>query len=701
MVVDSGCTRTSANKGPFFTNVSPTYVRLATCNAQDTITIHEQGTLLAWAKTVTGETVEINMQNCLLSNHMAKDLLSVHQLVADSDSMVYFSSAKAGLRLADGQEIPFRLEGQLWYLDLHLTNSSESDPFAALAIFEMDEIFTTDTEEALASLPEGLTPIQILHSRFGHMSYRDLKELPKHVEGLSKADSTGRFSFCKVCALGKSTHHTGAEHQKRTVAVGELVAVDMAGPFRTPGIRQEIYATNWVDSYSGFMYVQTHANKRETVQQLRAFIAFMRAHRHVITTLRSDNAKEYISEEFRNTLLQQDPPINRHNTAPYHPTQNSTVELRWRHLKEGVRMLLEQSKLPFRYWPYAIQSACHTLNCRPSKTHVNRLSAYEIFHGKAPDADYIHSFGCAAYMNVPKQLCEDPAMSNRAIQCINLGNSLFDGRKGHYLLDTKSNRIVCSDSVRFDDTLFPLADAEFEYRMREFAENGLFPNQQMINEIPVIAEIVDEVRLQNPDVTVDPKGIIPASSTFMRNQTTLMLPELDVKHSVKGLDEPSLDDSVLSEAATEQQEDDDELEQEWVFGEEEHVMPQPKISPQPTQKFSQYGRPYVANPKYAQLCHFDATCKCDSCAFTRCYAFLANSKGKQMRSTARLRQVPYSAARSDPELWKKWFFLCVRKRLMSSLSITVCVGSNHRRMWMCCHLCCFSTRKSRMVKLYA
>ena len=209
-------------------------------------------------------------------------------------------------------------------------------------------------------------------------------------------------------------------------------------------------------------------------------------------------------------------------------------------------------------------------------------------------------------------------------------------KKGFYLFDLKSQRIICSDSVTFDETTFPLAELNYNARMIAFDESGLFPSEDMISSVPIFEEIVDEVRQMNPIATTTPNAVNLEEILSMQKRASLLLPDLKTSSEV------DLDDSELSEAETEIDEDS-QLDVEYVFADDEEVVPPPVCS--------KSGRPIKPLQRYIEA----YVCDCESCAFYHAYANLATSVPKQQRASARLQQIPYSMIRKDPELWKIWY----------------------------------------------
>ena len=75
---------------------------------------------------------------------------------------------------------------------------------------------------------------------------------------------------------------------------------------------------------------------------------------------RSDNAKEYVSEQFQSFRLQNG--ILHQTSGVDTPSQNGVVERKNRYLIETVRALLFQMQVPKHFWVDAVSIACFFIN---------------------------------------------------------------------------------------------------------------------------------------------------------------------------------------------------------------------------------------------------------------------------------------------------------------------------------------------------
>ncbi|GFS44584.1 hypothetical protein Acr_00g0091130 [Actinidia rufa] len=91
-----------------------------------------------------------------------------------------------------------------------------------------------------------------------------------------------------------------------------------------------------------------------------------------VRTLRSDNGREYVSNDFRSALSQHG--LLQQFSCPYTPEQNGVAERKNRSIMTVVRCLLCGMHVPKHFWDMAVLTATYLLNRTPSR----------ILLGKAP-----------------------------------------------------------------------------------------------------------------------------------------------------------------------------------------------------------------------------------------------------------------------------------------------------------------------------
>ena len=77
-----------------------------------------------------------------------------------------------------------------------------------------------------------------------------------------------------------------------------------------------------------------------------------------------------------------------------------------------ARSMLQHSGCDVDHWGFAVRSATHIRNRMPTKGNPNRLSAYQMETGKAPDLSKLVPFGTVGYAHqlYPQHPCPPPPM---------------------------------------------------------------------------------------------------------------------------------------------------------------------------------------------------------------------------------------------------------------------------------------------------
>ncbi|KAI3644889.1 hypothetical protein MP228_011053 [Amoeboaphelidium protococcarum] len=137
----------------------------------------------------------------------------------------------------------------------------------------------------------------------------------------------------------------------------------------------------------------------------------------VVQSLRSDNAKEYLSNEFAGYL--QDNGIMHELTVPYTPEQNGVSERKNLTIFNKVRTMLIESKLPEQFWGQAALAAVYLSNISPSSSNPQSKSPYEVWSGRLPKSSHLQIFGQHSFVHVPVE--KRSKLDRRAVECIFMG----------------------------------------------------------------------------------------------------------------------------------------------------------------------------------------------------------------------------------------------------------------------------------------
>ena len=162
-------------------------------------------------------------------------------------------------------------------------------------------------------------------------------------------------------------------------------------------------------------------------------------------TLRSDINGEYISNLFDDFCKDQG--IHHEFTVPYSPQQNGVAERKNRTILNAIRCMLIHSGLSRSFWTEALLTVIFVQNHLPTTAPAAGKIPITAWTGKTPSVSHFRTFGCIAYIHVPKETRHklDPP----GLKVIFLGYS--DHSKGYRFYDPSSQKVIISRDAIFDE----------------------------------------------------------------------------------------------------------------------------------------------------------------------------------------------------------------------------------------------------------
>ena len=119
-----------------------------------------------------------------------------------------------------------------------------------------------------------------------------------------------------------------------------------------------------------------------------------------IKTFRSDNGREFTSNEFKN--LCKESGIKRELSTPYNPQQNGVAERKNRTITEATKAILHDQDLPMHIWAEAARTTVYVQNRTPHRV-LKTKNPEEVFSRKKPKFSHLRIFGCHVYIHIPKE----------------------------------------------------------------------------------------------------------------------------------------------------------------------------------------------------------------------------------------------------------------------------------------------------------
>lgn len=205
----------------------------------------------------------------------------------------------------------------------------------------------------------------------------------------------------------------------------DLKHMDMCDPIEeTRGGNKYIAMFN--DDYSGMSWLQLVNTKKNLAAVIENQLNLLETQQgRPIITIRTDNGSEYVNKQLDAYLASKG--IRHEYSMAYTPQQNGEAERLNRTLQDKARPMLSEAKLPLDMWGEAVITANY-LRC-VTPVAGKPKTPWELFYATAPDLSHLRSFGCRAYVLVPKQL-RTHKMAEVSRSGIMVGYALPGGKAG-------------------------------------------------------------------------------------------------------------------------------------------------------------------------------------------------------------------------------------------------------------------------------
>ena len=204
----------------------------------------------------------------------------------------------------------------------------------------------------------------------------------------------------------------------RSTELGDIIHVDVWGPYRTETVDGYKYFLTIVDNYTRSCWLFLLTSKTEVYDNFLIFYNLLKTQfNKTVKIFRSDNGSEFINKRFE-SFFSTNGIINQ-TTCVYTPQQNGVAERKHRHLLNVARSLLFQSGVPLKHWGDAVLTAAYLINRAPSSV-LKGKTPYEMIYNKEPFLNHLRVFGCLCFatkMNVTDKF------ETKAEKCVFVGYS--------------------------------------------------------------------------------------------------------------------------------------------------------------------------------------------------------------------------------------------------------------------------------------
>ncbi|GKB84192.1 putative RNA-directed DNA polymerase [Tanacetum coccineum] len=238
-----------------------------------------------------------------------------------------------------------------------LGTGSES---GGLYLFDMPPKSSTFVGESNMIMSFNVSKI-LWHNRLGHPADQVLTTLHNDL----KISKSSFVPVCEVCHRAKQTREPYPLSDHKSKNLGDLVHLDLWGPYRVTSREGYKYFLTIVDDFSRVVWVYLVKTKNEVFDVFVSFINLINNQFKIkIKMVRSDNGTEFVNHKMNN--LFSDLGIIHQTSCAHTPQQNGIAERKHRHLLNVARSLTFQEGIPIRFWSDCVLTAVYLINRLPS-----------------------------------------------------------------------------------------------------------------------------------------------------------------------------------------------------------------------------------------------------------------------------------------------------------------------------------------------
>lgn len=410
--IDSGATNTMTGKREWFDDLKIMTSEVCIANGEK-LQCKGIGKITVLLET-NGKHVEWSFNNVMYVPNLTVNLISVARLTQEG-YRVLFTGNNCDLVLDNVVKLSAKRIGGSYRIDsIHKANS--------------------------------VSAMNLWHRRLGHLNFESLKYLRMSNNIDFQLEKT---EICDVCMKGKQVRFS-FPHKDKKVAEDklDLVHTDLCGPL-PQSLGGKRYLLTFLDDHTRKIFIYFLAKKDEVCKYTKEFITLVENQcSKTLKILRSDNGTEYVNKDMTDFLKRKG--IVHQLTVPYTPQQNGAAERLNRTLIEKVRCLLFNSNLDQKMWAEAAYTAVYLINRSPSSRLSGKIPE-EMWSERKVSYKHLRIFGCEvhAHINAHKR----KKLDSKSEKLLFVGYE--DNVKGYRLLNPKTNKIIISRNVVFNEEVFP------------------------------------------------------------------------------------------------------------------------------------------------------------------------------------------------------------------------------------------------------
>ena len=495
---DSGCSKHMTPKKNWIDNYVDYVTDIYLAEENRSIKSEGKGDIRVQTRLKNGEIRNLCFKDVLYAPKLRNNLMSIKNLV-NLGNTVTFDNEQATVRNKDGVVVAEgQADDQMFVLST-FKNENNADPI----INEDKSKYETENEQNLTETcfetkesatqenkNDGNEEFQIWHRRLGHLNPLYIKKMAKNelVRGLKikSADINKMENLCDACCLGKMTDapHRRIENHRAKQPL-DIICMDLV-TMPVESIGGSKYLLTIIDVYTRRIFTYFLKNKSETYAKFLDFKARREKETGLkLKIVRTDNGGEFVNKDFEDTFTKEG--IKHERTCFYNSASNGIVERANRTVTEIARCMMQDAKLPPKFWAEATSTAAYIHNCTPTNKGEGP-TPMELWTGNKPNVKHLRVFGCKVYYYIPKQ--KRNKLEPRAKKGMFVGYS--KNQKAYRIYDLEERKFINQRTVKFfENERQPYDENENENENEinqenqngnQVEENQNQPNENALNE---------------------------------------------------------------------------------------------------------------------------------------------------------------------------------------------------------------------------
>lgn len=361
-----------------------------------------------------GKSIRVTLSNVLHVPDLKVNLISISQLLNLGASMC--------------------LEPKSWRVTRD-NKTIEATPYGNLFVLQ------TEGLAVQALVAYSISPkMRVWHERMGHLSENNLVRMKEMVDGM---DEVQHFCTCEFCVRGrmKEVPHHGKLRQGEYT--GDVIHVDICGPFHITGYRGERYWITLIDGHSRLSGSLAIKQRTDCWTFIKSFVLHLESHepqRRRCRVIHPDGAWEFDAKPFHLWAAERGTSIIDSTTEQHQ--SNGMAESFNIAIRNKLLPTLIGSSIPWIYWPEVLETVVYLRNRSPH-TGLSK-TPFEMVYNQRPNIRNLKTIGTYAWHKLPNQ--GHKKMSESSVRCKVLG---FVGNTTYRLLHP-DGKVFNSMNVHFE-----------------------------------------------------------------------------------------------------------------------------------------------------------------------------------------------------------------------------------------------------------